>query len=111
MWDDLRRQLGFDDLSYEPGTWWCVPHHAVTHHESGPYPGEPFARKAAPGDGRPVVLGSAYGPNATLNLYRHITPTMQRDAADRLGAALFGGDVGSDAPPRKLPERAKPADR
>lgn len=66
MWDDLRRQLGFDDLSYEPGTWWCVPHDAVTHHDHGPYPGEPFARKAAPGDGRPVVLGTAYGPNATL---------------------------------------------
>lgn len=66
VWEDLRRQLGFDDLSYEPGTWWCVPHDAVTHHDHGPYPGEPFARKAAPGAGRPVVLGTAYGPNATL---------------------------------------------
>lgn len=30
--------------------------------------------------------------DATLftNLYSHVTPTMQRDAADRLGAALFG---------------------
>ena len=25
-----------------------------------------------------------------LNLYSHVTPTMQRDAADKLGAALFG---------------------
>jgi hypothetical protein len=66
MWDDLRRQLGFDDLSYEPGAWWCVPHQAVIHHADGPFPGEPFARKAAAGDGRRVVLGTAYGPNATL---------------------------------------------
>ena len=53
-------------MSYEPGTWWCVPHEAVTHHECGSFPADPFARKAAAGDGRRVVLGTAYGPNAML---------------------------------------------
>lgn len=66
VWDDLRRQLGFDEPSYERGTWWCVPHEDVTHHESGSFPGQPYARKGAPGDGRRVVLGAAYGPNAIL---------------------------------------------
>jgi integrase len=27
------------------------------------------------------------------NLYSHVTPTMQRDAADRIGEALFGSSV------------------
>ncbi len=34
-------------------------------------------------------LGHA-DPTLFTNLYSHVTPTMQRDAADRLGAALFG---------------------
>jgi integrase len=63
----------------------------------------------------PKVAAERLGhADATLftNLYSHVTPTMQRDAADRLGAALFGGDVGSDAPPpTKLPAPPKPAGR
>lgn len=66
MWDDIRRQLGMPSLSFERGSWWCVPHDAVTHHEDGPYPGELYARKTVAGHGRPVVLGTSYGPNATL---------------------------------------------
>jgi hypothetical protein len=66
VWDDLRRQLGFGEPSYERGTWWCVSHEAVTHHDCGSFAGQPFAKKVAPGDGRRVVLGTAYGPNATL---------------------------------------------
>lgn len=34
-------------------------------------------------------LGHA-DPTLFTNLYSHVTPTMQREAADRLGAALFG---------------------
>ena len=34
-------------------------------------------------------LGHA-DPTLFTNLYSHVTPTMQRDAADRIGAALFG---------------------
>jgi hypothetical protein len=60
VWDDIRRQLGFGDLSFEPGTWWCVPHAAVRLTD-GPL----FSSKQA-GDGRRVVLATAYGPNATL---------------------------------------------
>jgi integrase len=29
-------------------------------------------------------------PTLFLNLYSHVTPTMQRDAAEKIGAALFG---------------------
>lgn len=60
VWDDLRRQLGFGDLSFEPGTWWCVPHASVHLAD-----GRRFSSKEA-GDGRRVVLATAYGPNATL---------------------------------------------
>jgi integrase len=34
-------------------------------------------------------LGHA-DPNLFMNLYSHVTPTMQSDAAAKLGAALFG---------------------
>jgi len=34
-------------------------------------------------------LGHA-DPSLFLALYSHVTPTMQRDAAERLGVALFG---------------------
>lgn len=64
--DEMRRQLGLGDPSFEIGTWWCVPHDAVTHHKGGSYPGQPFARKSRSGDGRRVVLATEYGPNATL---------------------------------------------
>jgi hypothetical protein len=42
----------------------------------------------------PKVAAERLGhADATLftNLYSHVTPTMQREAADKLGAALFGG--------------------
>ena len=29
-------------------------------------------------------------PSLFMNLYSHVTPTMQREAAERIGAALFG---------------------
>jgi integrase len=29
-------------------------------------------------------------PSLFMNLYSHVTPSMQREAADRIGAALFG---------------------
>lgn len=48
------------DASFEPGTWWCVPHEAVRHER-----GVRFSSKSG-GDGRRVVLATAYGPNATL---------------------------------------------
>jgi integrase len=35
-------------------------------------------------------LGHA-DPTLFMNLYSHVTPTMQREAADKLGAALLGG--------------------
>ena len=60
VWDDLRRQLGFGNLSFETGTWWCVPHAAVRLAD-----GRLFSSKNA-GDGRRVVLATAFGPNATL---------------------------------------------
>jgi integrase len=34
-------------------------------------------------------LGHA-DPTLFTNLYSHVTPTMQRDAASKIGAALFG---------------------
>ena len=40
-------------------------------------------------------LGHA-DPTLFTNLYSHVTPTMQREAADRIGAALFGTTVGPD---------------
>ena len=55
----------------------------------------------------PKVAAERLGhADATLfmNLYSHVTPTMQREAADRLGAALFGGGGGAadgPAPPRR----------
>jgi integrase len=45
----------------------------------------------------PKVAAERLGhADATLftSLYSHVTPTMQREAADRLGAALFGGVAG-----------------
>ena len=39
-------------------------------------------------------LGHA-DPTLFTNLYSHVTPTMQKDAADRIGEALFGLPVGS----------------
>jgi integrase len=41
-------------------------------------------------------LGHA-DPTLFTNLYSHVTPTMQRDAADRIGEALFGAPALSDA--------------
>ena len=41
----------------------------------------------------PKVAAERLGhADATLfmNLYSHVTPTMQREAADRIGQALFG---------------------
>jgi integrase len=29
-------------------------------------------------------------PSLFMNLYSHVTPSMQREAADKIGAALFG---------------------
>jgi integrase len=46
----------------------------------------------------PKVAAERLGhADATLftNLYSHVTPTMQREAADRLGSALFGGSGGA----------------
>jgi integrase len=46
----------------------------------------------------PKVAAERLGhADATLftNLYSHVTPTMQREAADRLGAALFGSGGGA----------------
>ena len=60
MWDEIRRQLGLPDLSFEPGAWWCVPHEAVRRRDAAPFSGK------SGGSGRRVVLASAYGPNATL---------------------------------------------
>ena len=40
-------------------------------------------------------LGHA-DPTLFTNLYSHVTPTTQRDAADRIGEALFGPPVGSE---------------
>jgi integrase len=53
----------------------------------------------------PKVAAERLGhADATLftNLYSHVTPTMQREAADRLGAALFGG---GGTPERQRPRR------
>ena len=36
-------------------------------------------------------LGHA-DPTLFTNLYSHVTPTMQRDAAERIGSLLFGSD-------------------
>jgi integrase len=47
----------------------------------------------------PKVAAERLGhADATLftNLYSHVTPTMQREAADRLGVALFGGAGATD---------------
>jgi hypothetical protein len=41
----------------------------------------------------PKVAAERLGHSDTtlfLNLYSHVTPTMQRDAAEKIGAALFG---------------------
>lgn len=40
-------------------------------------------------------LGHA-DPTLFTNLYSHVTPTMQRDAADRIGQALFGHPADAD---------------
>jgi hypothetical protein len=60
VWSEIRRQLGLEDQSFEPGTWWCVPHEAVIRED-----GRLFSNKTD-GDGRRVVLATAYGPNGTL---------------------------------------------
>jgi integrase len=39
-------------------------------------------------------LGHA-NPTLFTNLYSHVTPTMQRDAAEKIGQALFGIDLQS----------------
>lgn len=46
-------------------------------------------------------LGHA-DPTLFTNLYSHVTPTMQREAADRLGAALFGPPARKTRPSRRL---------
>lgn len=43
------------------------------------------------------------------NLYSHVAPTMQRDAADRLSAALFGGGDATDVAPTKVTTRSRDA--
>jgi hypothetical protein len=60
VWEEIRRKLGLGELSYETGSWWCVPHDAVRRRN-----GTSFSGKSG-GSGRRVVLASAYGPNATL---------------------------------------------
>ena len=37
-------------------------------------------------------LGHA-DPTLFIRLYSHVTPTMQREAADRIGELLFGSDA------------------
>lgn len=57
----------------------------------------------------PKVAAERLGhADATLftNLYSHVTPTMQRDAADRLGTALFGPPA---EPPPAVKRRGRPA--
>ncbi|MGH9289325.1 MAG: tyrosine-type recombinase/integrase [Acidimicrobiales bacterium] len=57
----------------------------------------------------PKVAAERLGhADATLftNLYSHVTPTMQREAADRLGAALFGGGDGGVPDARRRPRRS-----
>lgn len=51
--------------------------------------------------------GGAYHPQ---RLYNHVTPTMQRDAADRIGAALFGPVGSSGPPPGSSAAASAPAD-
>jgi integrase len=59
----------------------------------------------------PKVAAERLGhADATLftNLYSHVTPTMQREAADRLGAALFGGVAGEASNmPGRPPQSAR----
>ena len=59
LWDELRRQLGPEFL-YGPGAWFCVAHEHVYRQD-----GRPFSERQG-GSGRRVVLGTEYGPNATL---------------------------------------------
>ena len=59
MWEELRRQLG-PEFAYGPGNWFCVPHEHVKRDG-----GRVFSTKSG-GDGRRVVLATAFGPNATL---------------------------------------------
>jgi integrase len=62
----------------------------------------------------PKVAAERLGhADATLftNLYSHVTPTMQRDAADRLGAALFGDGDATDVAPTKVTVRPRRAGR
>ena len=43
----------------------------------------------------PKVAAECLGhadPTLFTNLYSHVTPTMQKDAAERIGSALFGPD-------------------
>jgi integrase len=57
----------------------------------------------------PKVAAERLGhADATLftNLYSHVTPTMQREAADRLGAALFGTGVASASDVQRRPKRS-----
>ena len=91
VWDDLRRQLGFGDLSFERGTWWCVPHEEVHHAD-----GSRFGGRKTGGDGRRVVLAAAYGPNATLiqntKLCSHVcTPKHSRGVFEKFFHSHFFG--------------------
>jgi integrase len=48
---------------------------------------------------QPKVAAERLGhsdPNLFLSLYSHVTPTMQRDAATKMGEALFGPSIESD---------------
>ena len=57
----------------------------------------------------PKVAAERLGhADATLftNIYSHVTPTIQREAANRLGAALFGGGGGSVPDVRQPPRRS-----
>ncbi|GAC1597498.1 MAG: hypothetical protein NVS3B21_22140 [Acidimicrobiales bacterium] len=41
-------------------------------------------------------------PTLVTNLYSHVTPTMQRDAAAKLGDALFGPTTGEEVARRRV---------
>ena len=51
-----------------------------------------IADRRAPRQGPKVAAERLGHADATLfmNLYSHVTPTMQREAANRIGQALFG---------------------
>jgi hypothetical protein len=63
---------------------------------------QPKARRSVPKHWSPVMLANGVAPKVAaerlghsdpslfLNLYSHVTPTMQREADEKIGAALFG---------------------